>query len=79
MKSAHDSDTPPLMDWPAVVASLPRLDAPLMDGTGLVTLDAPLALLDARPWPASDMASLPVVNLDALDAMLDTPARGACP
>lgn len=69
----------PLMDWHAFVASLPSLDAPLMDCTGLVTLDAPLALLDARPWPASDLASLPVVNLDALAAMLDTPASGACP
>ena len=37
--------------------------------------------LFARPsdLPASDMASLPVVNLDALVAMLDSPASGACP
>lgn len=27
----------PLMDWHAFVASLPSLDAPLMDCTGLVT------------------------------------------
>lgn len=37
------------------------------------------ALAPLSDLPASDMASLPVVNLDALVAMLDTPASGACP
>ena len=64
MKSAHDSEMAPDA-WP---------DLSPQDWDATVRALAPLSDL-----PASDMASLPVVNLDALVAMLDTPASGACP